>query len=1487
MMDPWIQFSIQDERLLWGHFQNSFFTRVRNSEIGTLSSTVSRMDLYYPHRQPGGPPKRGNTNNGLYGSQEANLAQEIRSRCAEVLRWTTSPSMSTSQKAAETVMKTFMLVYDYVQLIRQSSRIRVHGILDMVSTVIQQHLTENVEPIIWASLHDSNSNFMTFYEEQWGQFVVSIAHLRTIFLPGDLSWAELNASQYQQNSQQYGGYNKDSRSVELVALDFWKHRILHHAEPTTHQPLSVIGRLTTEVNDLLDCHRDLEEMTQIPSASESSDEEGKTRLNEKTALEAAVTTLRNDLCMLPGVHTTDFFMEEYLARMEAWHRIKCTAAAGLGVRHYMSEALRYLSQEQSRSKLCFYANHKVTQVLLKVILDCMPLNVTRSTLFTWMEAVGDGRGCEEELSGVFQLVSFEDSTGGFVGETFTEYAVRKIHNLVQETLPLFSPSAVAAVGDSPESVETFEHQCDEVLFSFLSAVWHLERIVTDAFQELPSMQEAIEMGLQKGAAAWRTSDLSGIVERLAVLVHLLVRRGGEGRSDGMEELNDQDDIGQEIAKRRRITKKDVVRLLYLFHTLGGKDVEFLEEHQRLLCMRLLLFFNPEPGPAETEAIAKQREIELQLLHFFFRVSNDTTVYRCGQMLASSVPYPHLIVENRSVPLEDLDSNGSPRLRVETRVVPGGTWLCPSGGQDSLKWVPLLMRETKRSVERLAHFYSGRRLELSGAYTTGVIAVRAPPLNDAEETSPCVFRLQLSLMQMCIVLSFNQQREWEVKDLLEAIQPGDLSVDFHAGLSALCAKGILCMDGSKSTVRADPRRWVELANRLGEKVSSCVLPEVMSHRSGGVEVQELPNRKSREGGHSQEGAITARAVRLLKQKGPLRLKEICQGLEQESTYERQGMGPPLSIETSVVKAVIEKLMERGIVQRDDELPGAFRFRDGSDSFHFLPIELSDLLRHVKRDPDLQFFSVTELSISCVCTSLHVLFFGLLNTKEKQNYEQIVLTVTTPEDFSQRDFLFCNHSSFKLCSLLQYCSETIFLVDVREEFEYRREHVKQACLFPTSAFDPIKVLEVAGKRDIYLMCAAGGRSNASAAKLEKIIRENPEKYSNKVFNVLGGLYSWKVAKLPIVEDRSAPLPIERQVHILAGALIIPGALLGRFYHRNFFLIPLGVGTSLFVISAAEFSWFVRVLGKLPFNNRYPRSFVYSVSALLARYHMFLSARRSPYGPQSKQQQDGHFTSYRYEPSHIRGGGGELYRGWKTHSGPPPHAAKILHRDEEGGTANKTKQRKIYEQLWIISIIMSPEVDLTVKLLVLISFLPSSSPFYSTPMPTDISVQDLHALIQKDKNLFLVDVREEGEYRREHVEQATLYPLSSLDPVKVFEAAGKRDLYVMCASGGRSATASKKLEEAAKGKSTKVFNVTGGMSSWRSANLPVVENKSAPLPIIRQVHIIASTLIISGSLLSRFYDPNFIALPIFVGCGLMVSGVTGFCGMALILNKLPYNK
>lgn len=166
-------------------------------------------------------------------------------------------------------------------------------------------------------------------------------------------------------------------------------------------------------------------------------------------------------------------------------------------------------------------------------------------------------------------------------------------------------------------------------------------------------------------------------------------------------------------------------------------------------------------------------------------------------------------------------------------------------------------------------------------------------------------------------------------------------------------------------------------------------------------------------------------------------------------------------------------------------------------------------------------------------------------------------------------------------------------------------------------------------------------------------------------------------------------------------------------------------------------------------------------------------------------------------------------------------------------------------------------------------------------------------KRKAVYLVDVREPSEYRREHIAEAVLAPLGSLNHDQIIKEGSKTGaICVMCAAGGRSARAAQALEDSlAKNADThgniSLYDLSGGMSAWRSNNLPVIEDKRAPLPIIRQVHLIASTLIISGALLTHFCSPKFIVLPIFVGCGLFVSGATGFCGMATILQRLPYNR
>ncbi|EPY15357.1 rhodanese domain protein [Strigomonas culicis] len=179
----------------------------------------------------------------------------------------------------------------------------------------------------------------------------------------------------------------------------------------------------------------------------------------------------------------------------------------------------------------------------------------------------------------------------------------------------------------------------------------------------------------------------------------------------------------------------------------------------------------------------------------------------------------------------------------------------------------------------------------------------------------------------------------------------------------------------------------------------------------------------------------------------------------------------------------------------------------------------------------------------------------------------------------------------------------------------------------------------------------------------------------------------------------------------------------------------------------------------------------------------------------------------------------------------------------------------------------------------------------MATQVSPAALHSML-KERNVFLVDVREPFEYRREHIAGSHSFPKSSLQPDEVLQAAGRLPICVQCVSGDRSSIVAQSLagvvaKSHSAYRNVGLYNLTGGITAWRTAGLPVVEDKKAPLPVIRQVHLIASTLILSGTLLTRFYNQNFFALPLFVGCGLFVSGATGFCGMAVLLQYLPYNK
>lgn len=162
--------------------------------------------------------------------------------------------------------------------------------------------------------------------------------------------------------------------------------------------------------------------------------------------------------------------------------------------------------------------------------------------------------------------------------------------------------------------------------------------------------------------------------------------------------------------------------------------------------------------------------------------------------------------------------------------------------------------------------------------------------------------------------------------------------------------------------------------------------------------------------------------------------------------------------------------------------------------------------------------------------------------------------------------------------------------------------------------------------------------------------------------------------------------------------------------------------------------------------------------------------------------------------------------------------------------------------------------------------------------ISLEDFAKL---DKSTVkLIDVRTAVEFRTQHIESAENIPL---DNIKEANLPGS-EFYLICKSGMRAKKAAGILS--ARGLKNFTLITGGGIDQCDTKQFNLVKGK-AGMSLERQVRIAAGSLVLTGSLLTLFLHPHFIALPLFVGTGLIFAGITDFCGMGLLLAKMPWNR
>ncbi len=166
--------------------------------------------------------------------------------------------------------------------------------------------------------------------------------------------------------------------------------------------------------------------------------------------------------------------------------------------------------------------------------------------------------------------------------------------------------------------------------------------------------------------------------------------------------------------------------------------------------------------------------------------------------------------------------------------------------------------------------------------------------------------------------------------------------------------------------------------------------------------------------------------------------------------------------------------------------------------------------------------------------------------------------------------------------------------------------------------------------------------------------------------------------------------------------------------------------------------------------------------------------------------------------------------------------------------------------------------------------------------VNAQTLQQLLVQQA-VTLIDVREPSEYAGEHIPNATLVSLSNFDFRKIPQDSSKK-VVLYCRSGNRSTMAAQKLFDTG---FTTVTHLDGGISAWKEAGYPTKINRNAPISLMRQVQIVAGSLVLISTLLGAFVSPWFLLLSGFVGTGLAYAGVTDTCMLAMLLAKLPYNQ
>jgi len=149
---------------------------------------------------------------------------------------------------------------------------------------------------------------------------------------------------------------------------------------------------------------------------------------------------------------------------------------------------------------------------------------------------------------------------------------------------------------------------------------------------------------------------------------------------------------------------------------------------------------------------------------------------------------------------------------------------------------------------------------------------------------------------------------------------------------------------------------------------------------------------------------------------------------------------------------------------------------------------------------------------------------------------------------------------------------WLLDVRTPLEFESEHVEGSHNVPMDALEA-RVDDIPADADIVVVCRTGVRATIAAESLARAGR--------RARVLEGGVLAWRRARLPLREGRKR-LPVDRQVQLIAGSMVLTGVALGTFVNPWFLALAAFFGAGLTFAGATGTCGLAVMLMKMPWNR-----------------------------------------------------------------------------------------------------------------------------------------------------------------------------------------------------------------------------------------------------------------------------------------------------------------